>query len=189
MESKEENKKSEPINGITYGEVLKRYYKLEDPKSPGEERKLNIRGFKLLHAKSNNFDILKQVVKHITLDKIAPASKEFEAFEKAHRDIHTKYSLDASGNPKMRVSTDQNGNSVNVYDIRGREEEVAKAAMELDKKNQKLILARQAELVKYEEYLNQVCDKPLDFMYVASNDVNDDIEEEAYQAIKWMIKS
>lgn len=189
MENKEENKKSEPVNGITYGEVLKRYKKLEDPKSPGEERKLNIRGLKLLHAKSSNFDILHQVVKHITLDKIAPASKEFEAFEKAHREIHVKYSLDASGNPKMRVSTDQEGNSVNVYDIRGNEEKVAKAGMELDAKHQDLIKARQKELAKYEEYLDQICDKPLEFMYVSAENVNDDIEEEAYQAIKWMIKS
>lgn len=168
---------------MTNREVLERYYAFYDENDM--PLPLKVKGLRVKYAVSKNMDAVSAAAKHLKRDVIAPASKEFTAYEKAVQELYIKHS--DGGKKTIQVNTPFG--IKHQYDISMSLKEFEKDLEGLTKKYDKVIEERKRQVIEYNEFLDKE-HKDIEWDAFSLKEIekwNEDPDEVSYNALKTMI--
>lgn len=177
---KEEPTKKELNEEYLYrGELVSMYTGVSQP--------LGLSGLKLLYGINKNKKRLLHIVDEFSRDEVIPASAEFKKFSEENNELFNRLSKKADGTNKLKYTMNHDGQMVEQYDIDQNSPEYLTEKAILNKKYEKALKEREAQLKTYDAFLNEKHDQKFDIFYVPMSEVPKDINDKQYFAISWMI--
>lgn len=166
-------KQPNKTSGITYGDILNRYYQLNNVKG--------LTGEKLTYARSKNLMKLRSFDREHNQEAHIPITKEYTKYREFLVELERKHLLtDKEGKTEFI-----NGNP--VIDIASAA--YISAVAKLKEKHKADIEERESDIKAYTDFLNEaVPEKELPVFHLMEKSEVTDLDQDQTEAIFWMIK-
>lgn len=170
-------------NGLSYDEVMDRYYKLSEVTGLTKDQE------KVSYARSKNLIPLRKFAKENSRDSRIPTSPELLDYQKEFQELRGKYLLtDKEGKAVMQQVQTKNGfENVPVVDVAN--PELIKKQEELSLKFKAAIKEREDDLKAYAEFMSEaVPTTDLPTLYTVNRADAPGLDQAQVDACYWFIK-